>query len=286
MAQYPERAGQPAPPSLVARRAEVDAFVEPPSLVGLASEHVDLGGIAALAFHPPEPKATVMYLHGGGYRLSSPERYARFAADLAGQTDCRVVVPRYRLAPEYPFPAGLNDALAAYAALTKTDSIIIAGDSAGGGLACSLTLALADSSDTCPAGLILISPWVDLRVQADSYDNRKTRDRVFSKQSALEAASLYLQGHSSYDPLVSPLLGNLAQFPPVLLFAGSEEVLLDDSIRLAKRLEAVSAEFDFRLVEGMQHVWPMLEPNLPQSLEAVDAMARFVSRIVSREARR
>jgi len=105
---------------------------------------------------------------------------------------------------------------------------------------------------------------------------------VFSKQSALEAANLYLQGHSPHDALASPLLGEVGCFPPVLLFAGSEEVLLDDSAQLAKRLKAANVEVDFRLVKGMQHVWPMLEPDLQESDRAVDAMARFVSRVGSR----
>ncbi len=261
-------------------RAAIAAAIEPPALAGVRELHYRPGGVDAVTFLPAAPRATILYFHGGSYRLGSPERSAAFAAELARQSRCAVVTPRYRLAPEHPFPAGLNDALAVYRTLLAAEGpVIVAGDSAGGGLASALGILALRSSAPAMRGLVLMSPWLDLTLSAESYASRAERDQLFSRESAAEAVDLYLQGHDPRDPLASPLLGDLAGLPPVLLFAGSEEVLLDDSLDFAARLARADVPVELHVVAGMQHVWPTREPDLPETATAFAAIGAFVASI-------
>ena len=277
-------AARTAPEDLVARRGAVAQLVTAPQSAGdLAADEVRVGGVDCVVLAPLRPTATVLYFHGGGYRLGSARASTAFGARLARASGARVVLVDYRLAPEHPFPAALHDALAVYGALLDDGGPpVVGGDSAGGGLAAACTLVVARSGAPAATGLVLLSPWVDLTVAASSFTANAGTDQLFSAASAAEAADLYLQGHDPTDPLASPLFGDLGRFPPTQIFAGGDEVLLDDALALGALLARRGVSVETHVVAGMQHVWPTLFPDLPASAEALAAMARFVrSTVVS-----
>jgi acetyl esterase/lipase len=245
---------------------------------GIAARDAEYGGVACFVSEPEEPVGTLLYFHGGGYRMGSPAAWANFASRLSAAAGLRVIVPDYRLAPEHPFPAAVEDALAAYVAVDETfgGPLLAGGDSAGGGLAASLALAAQQKPD----GLILISPWLDLAVSDPAYDNRPA-DQYFPKASAQEAAELYLQGYPASDPLASPLLGEFAGFPPTLMFASADECVVGDVLRLQAKLADARVFAEARVVPGMTHVWPVIAPALPESAAALAAIATFTQRRIS-----
>jgi len=277
----PPRAGREAGADLIQRRAETAEFQKAqPVAPGVSIGEAVYGGVPSLVCEPPVRRATVLYLHGGGFRLGSARGWAGFASRLAIAAEARIVVPDYRLAPEYPFPAALADAASVYQAVLDEDAspVFAAGDSAGGGLAASLAVACRDKAPL-PRGLILISPWLDLTLRSETWESRGATDRFFSREAARVAAEGYLQGHAAGDPLASPLFTDAAGLPPVLLFAGEAEALLGDAIAFAERLALAHVTVEAHFVAAMQHVWPVLFPDLPESRAALDAMAGFVGRL-------
>jgi monoterpene epsilon-lactone hydrolase len=226
----------------------------------------------------PAAAGTIVHFHGGGYRLGSAEVSAPFAVRLAAVTSHSVVLPNYRLAPEHPFPGALHDAAGVYSALSERNAspIILSGDSAGGGLAAALMVAILRAELRPPVGLMMFSPWLDMRASAASFASRATTDVMFSSESATEAASEYLQGVSKEEPLASPLLADVVGFPPTLMFAGEDEVLLDDALAFTAALSRANVTVHAHFEAGMQHVWPVVFPDLPQSDNAVEIVARFV----------
>jgi monoterpene epsilon-lactone hydrolase len=278
----PLRPGQPASDDLLARRARMPAAWTPEMLeAGISARDAVIGGVACFICEPLEQSAfpregTILYLHGGGYRMGSPAAWANFGSRLAAATGCRVVVADYRLAPENPFPAGLSDALAVYAALIESDGAppIVGGDSAGGGLACAVTLAARAAGLAAPRKAVLLSPLVDLTVSSPTYDSRTT-DQFFPKASAMEAAGQYLQGHNAADPLASPLMGDVSGFPETLLFASADECLLGDALAFQAKLADAGIPTETHIVPAMTHVWPVIAPALPQSQAALAAIGRF-----------
>jgi monoterpene epsilon-lactone hydrolase len=241
----------------------------------------NLSGVRVLRFPPPHRPArgVVLHLHGGGFRIGCPEMLAPFAAALAASCGVEVICPAYRLAPEHPFPAGLADAHTVMTALLKCSErpLIVSGDSAGGGLAAGLA-ALSAMDKVRPAGLVLLSPWLDLTVTSRSYDEHAASDPLFSRGSALAAAGLYLQGTSPQDPLASPLFGSVAGFPPTLISIGQEEVLSDDGQRFYLALKAAGIEADLHALTGMQHVAVTRNLSLKGAKETFAALAQFVDR--------
>jgi epsilon-lactone hydrolase len=188
------------------------------------------------------------------------------------------VLPNYRLAPEHPFPAALHDAAAVYGALLGRGSglIVISGDSAGGGLAAALAVAIVRAHIEPPLGLVLFSPWVDLQATAASFATRAESDLLFSRTAAADAAASYLQGVSDREPLASPVFADLAGLPPTLVFAGEEEVLLDDGLAMSAALARAGVTVYAHFVAGMQHVWPTVFPDLHETAVALHAVAEFV----------
>jgi acetyl esterase/lipase len=235
-----------------------------------------IGGVTCHIVGVEEAVATVLYFHGGGYRLGEPATWLGFAARLAAEGDIRIILPDYRLAPEHPFPAAVHDAASVYMDVRKARAgpLIVAGDSAGGGLAASLVALAQANGDRGPDGLIMLSPWLDLSVTAETYGSHAAQDRMFSRDSATEAAGLYLQGESPDQPLASPINADLSTFPPVQLFCGGQEVLLGDSLAFAAKLALAGGSIEAHFVSAMQHVWPMVEPEIPES----DALRRHVVR--------
>lgn len=270
------RAGYAASEEQKARRARMPAaWTQEMIAPGIDARDAMYGGVACLVTEPADAVGTLLYLHGGGYRMGSAAGWAGFASRLSAETKLRVIVVDYRLAPEHPFPAAVHDALAAYEAVETAygNPLFVGGDSAGGGLACALALACSGKPD----GLILLSPWVDLAVTSATYDNRPN-DLFFPKSSAQEAAELYLQGHPVGEPLASPLLGDVGKFPPTLIFASNDECLIGDALALQARLTDARIAVETHIVPGMTHVWPVIDPTLPESQAALAAIGDFTRR--------
>jgi epsilon-lactone hydrolase len=270
--------GYPAPESLVARREGAASMqANQPVADGATAVDTTIGGVACLVIQTAAPTSTILYLHGGGYRLGTPSSWISFASRLAAAANAKVVVVDYRLAPEHPFPAALHDATAVFEALSGEGRPVIAmGDSAGGGLAASLVVACLASDITVPDALIAISPWVDLTVTNGTFTSRAESDQLFPRSSADEAAEAYLQGADAEDPFASPLFADLSGFPPSLVFAGGSETLLGDGLAFTTRLAEAGVSVKGHFPAGMQHVWPTLFPDLPESADAFDAMVAFV----------
>jgi len=220
----------------------------------------------------------VLFLHGGAFMIGSPVSHRSITGRLAKHTGATIFVPDYRLAPEHPFPAALDDVLTSYRALLgqgyTPERIAIAGDSAGGGLVLSLCLRLRSQGLAQPGCLVVISPWADLTL---------TRLAPVADDALLRAAWLnqgataYLQGHSARDPLVSPLLADLTGLPPTLIQAASEEILRDDSRRLAEILSANGVSVVHREFPYMWHDFQLYAGVVPEATQAIDEIAQFIN---------
>lgn len=280
-----ERPGHPAPPDLAGRRAQMAGAIA----AGLFAtrrpprEQV-LGALRVLRFAPDEaPRGLVLHLHGGGFRQGAPEFAGPFAEALAARCGVEVVLPQYRLAPEHPFPAGLADGLAALRALAGEAEdlpLILSGDSAGAGLAAGLAVWSAANGGPPVAGLVLLSPWLDLTVTARSYVANAASDPLFSRDSAQEAAGLYLQGLDPRHPLASPLFAPLAGLPPCLVSVGAGEVLRDDALRFHAMLEHAGVPARLCVVEGMDHVAVVRGMDLPGAAQTFEAVAAFIDEVI------
>jgi acetyl esterase/lipase len=220
----------------------------------------------------------ILYLHGGGYVSGSPRTHRALMGYLSRHTQARVLALDYRLAPEHVYPAALQDAWAAYWWLLKQDiaakRIVVAGDSAGGGLTLALLLALRDAGAPLPASAICFSPWVDLALTGGSMHRNKATDYI-NEEILKATAQMYLGGHDPHDPLVSPLYGDLQGLPPMLVQVGSAELLYDDGRRLAHKARRAGVEVQFDVFPGMVHVFQFMYLIEPKSRQAVRAAARF-----------
>ncbi len=211
---------------------------------GISCQPAQIGALEAEWVRPASPDGTVLYLHGGAYCLGSIKTHRMLAAALADGANMQVLMIEYRLAPEFPFPAALDDAVAAYLWLMENGSsptrILIAGDSAGGGLALATLLKLRDEGQPLPAGGILLSPWTDLTMSGDSAATKASLDFILNADHLSRMAQLYAGEASLQNPLISPLFSDLTGLPPLLIQVGTDEILLDDSLRglpnLPKRL--------------------------------------------------
>jgi acetyl esterase/lipase len=224
----------------------------------------------------------VFYLHGGGYVIGSAQDYREMTSHIGRAAGARVLVVDYRLAPEHPFPAAVDDAVAAYRWLLATGaspgSIVIAGDSAGGGLTMATLLALRDAGTTLPAAGVCMSPWVDLECTGESMTTKADVDPVVQREGAIGMADMYLAGQDIRLPLASPLRGDLRGLPPLLIQVGTRETLLDDSTRLAERARAAGVDVTIDTVEGAPHVWQVFSSFLPEGRDAIDRIANFTQK--------
>ncbi|WP_349535973.1 alpha/beta hydrolase fold domain-containing protein [Rhodococcus rhodochrous] len=269
-----ERAGTPAVPELQQKRALFAATDIDPAL-GVTADATDLAGVSCRTIRAGDT-ATVLYLHGGGYRMGSPEAYNAYAAKIAAGADATVVLPRYRLAPENPFPAGLRDAVAVYEELaSSTDApIVLAGDSAGAGMAAAVVVAAAAADIRRPDGLMLLSPWLDLHCSSPFYETAP--DVFFPLATAESAREDYLQGAPASDPLASPLLADHAGFPPTLIQVGGNEALVGDALGLAESLANANVTCTLEVVAQQGHTWPLIQPDHSISVASIESCARFV----------
>jgi epsilon-lactone hydrolase len=243
-------------------------------LNGVRAQVVTAGGT--------RPGRTVVHFHGGGYCVGSARTTRAWAAHLSAQAACQVVLPEYRLAPEHPHPAALDDARAVMKALlgdAAPGSVVVSGDSAGGGLALSAVLAGRNGSESLPAGCILVSPWLDL-----SRDTREqpelVRGDVLLSPGWLEACAAAYAGRSDRaDPAVSPLLGAHAGLPPLLIQAGSDELLAPDAERLAASASAAGVDVTYTRWPGMWHDFALQPGLLAAADSAVSQAAWFVETV-------
>lgn len=227
-------------------------------------------------------------LHGGGYVMGSAKGYQAFAAEVSRATDSRVFVVEYRLAPEHPFPAGMEDAshvLAAAIDEVGSQSVFAIGDSAGGGLVVSSLWELHRARAPLPACIVLVSALVDLTGTNPSYEELAAVDPICSQAGIRHNAALYLDGQGPDEaPAAFPMLADLGWLPRCLLLVGGAEVLRDDSRNLADKLEREGAQADYREYDRMVHVWPLFSSFMPQGREALEDIGAFVSAQTARTA--
>jgi epsilon-lactone hydrolase len=222
----------------------------------------------------------ILYLHGGAYIAMSPKTHRAITSRLATGSDASLFALDYRLAPEHPFPAALEDALATYRALiaagTPASRIIVAGDSAGGGLALALLLAVRDAKDQLPAAAVLFSPWTDLAATGNSIIANDAADALFFGAWVARTARHYLGDTPATDPLVSPVYADLTGLPPLLIQVSDSEVLLDDSRRVAENARQAGVEATLQIWPALPHDWQMFAPILPEARAALRDAAAFI----------
>jgi len=229
---------------------------------------------------PPSSGLTVIHFHGGGYCLGSAVMARSWAAHLSAQTGCRVILPEYRLAPEHPYPAALQDARAVMKELSGPDPVVVSGDSAGGGLALALALAMREEGQEPPAGAILLSPWLDLGRDRRADPHLVRRD-VLLDPDWLDACARAYAGPSAWaDPLVSPLHATHAGLPPLLIQAGTEELLAPDAELLAASASAAGVDVTYTRWPRMWHDFA-LQPGLLTAADSALAQASWFVRKVA-----
>ncbi len=259
--------------------------MRPPLGTALTSESI--AGVPCERIVPPtaDDSTCILYLHGGGYLLGSRVSHRGLAGHLAHAVGAEAILAEYRLAPEHPFPAGLDDAVAVYRGLLEEfdhGSIILSGDSAGGGLALATALRLRDEGAPLPAGVAVISPWTDLAATGETLVSNAEVEIMLDPARIAEVAELYHVGTPADDPYVSPLYAAFAGLPPLLIQVGDEEVLLSDSVRVAERATAAGVDVALRVWPGMWHVWHMFAPWMPDARRAVNEYARWAMAVLVR----
>ena len=250
---------------------------------GVTAFSVQVDGVHAEWVEPSgeNPQRTILYLHGGGYCICSIDTHRGLAARLAMASGMPVLIIAYRLAPEDPFPAALEDALIAYRWLLRQGisprQIAIGGDSAGGGLTISTSVSLRETGEPLPAAIFLLSPWTDLTFSGDSIRTRKKADPIFNhNDDSFKFAPSYLGFHDPTNPSISPLFADLAGLPTTLIQVGNDEILLDDSTRLEKNMKVAGVDARLEVWKGMWHVFQVFAPFAPESQLAIEKIGYFL----------
>jgi epsilon-lactone hydrolase len=248
----------------------------------VTSTPVDAGGVRSEWIVPPGATEgrVLLYLHGGGYVVGSVDMYRDLISRLARAAGARALGIDYRLAPEHPFPAAVEDATAAYRWLvshgTAPARIAIAGDSAGGGLTLATLTALRDAGEPLPAAAACLSPWVDLQGIGASMTSKAAVDPFVQKEMIQFMAQQYLGDRDPRTPLAAPLYADLQGLPPLLIQVGTAEVLLDDATRIAERARAAGVEVSLEVWDDMIHVWQLFAPILPEGQQAIERIGAFI----------
>ena len=248
---------------------------------GTSSTWSGLGGVPALRIAPPDPRrpGTILFFHGGAYVFGSPRTHAAMLARIAARTGLTAVLPGYRLAPEHPFPAAVDDALTAYRALLETtaDPVVLGGDSAGGGLVLALLARIVALGLPKPALTLALSPWTDLTLSGASLTTNARPESFLPAERLPELRDIYLCGADPADPAASPLLADFTGATPVAIWVGSTEILRDDSRRMVARLQAQGVQATLTEAPRHPHVWPMFAPFLPEANATLDDIAARIA---------
>lgn len=268
-----------------ATRAQVDAIASMQKSVpeNVLIERVDLGEISAERISTPSslPCAAVLYLHGGGWNSGSGRAFRPITWRLAKQTGIAVYAIDYRLAPEHPYPAGLDDCVQAYAALlsqgVSASSLVVAGDSAGGALTFALALRLKAANQPLPAALAGLSPNTDLIYSGASFQNNLQTDVMLTQKFLRWIATTYAPQTDLTNPFISPLYGDVAGLPPTYLLVSAAELLLDDSTRMAEKMKTAEVEVTLDIWPGLWHDWTIMADQVPEAEQALEKVAAFLS---------
>ena len=271
------------PPTLAERRANFTPAGRPhPIPDDVVVTEVAAGGVPAhwLAAPGTDPGRVLLFLHGGGFQFGSLRSDGELAARLGRASGTRVLFPEYRLAPEHPFPAAIDDVLAAWRWLRADQdlaarSMAVVGDSAGGGLAVALLVALRDAGEPVPAAAVLMSPTVDLTSSGASMTERADQDPVSTPEMLRQFASDYLAGADPRTPLASPLFAALAGLPPLLVQVGTADLLLSDSERLATAAADAGVDVTLQIGDGLPHVY-QLQVGTPEAAQATEQTGKFL----------
>jgi len=274
--------GNPLPAGIPALRERMDALgttFHPPEDVKI--EPTTIAGRPA-EWHTPAhttPSRVLIYFHGGGYVSGSLISHRHLVAMLAKATDCRALALDYRLAPEHPFPAALDDATACYHQLLEEgiapENIAFAGDSAGGGLTLATMLNLREKGTPLPSAAACLSPWTDLAITGNSIQTNADKDLLLDPKGLTLAGLGYLNNQDTKNPLASPLYADLTGLPPMLIQVGEPEMLFDDASRLAENARKANVEVTFEPWPEMFHVWQLVAPVLPEGEQAIQRIAQF-----------
>jgi epsilon-lactone hydrolase len=274
---------KPRPTSFPERRQRLDAIGSTAPLAGdIGLEPVEANGVAAEWSLAPgsDPSKVLLFFHGGGYCSGSIVSHRGMVTEAGRAAQARTLAVGYRLAPEHPFPAAIEDARAAYRFLLDQgfapSKIAIGGDSAGGGLTLALMTSVRDAREPLPACAWLVSPWVDLQMTGASLAEKAASDPLISKSYLEELASAYLAGAHPTNPLVSPLHADLAGLPPLLVQVGSAETLLDDAVRIARRAGAADVRVNLEIWPHMIHAWHLWAAQLEAGRRAIASAGAFI----------
>ena len=249
----------------------------------IALDPTEINGIPAewVTHKNADPDKVILYLHGGGYVAGTLDGYRLLCGTLSEATGMRVLMPEYRLAPDYPFPAALEDSLSVYAWLLtngfSAENIIIAGDSAGGGLTLATTLAIRDEGRDLPAALVCLSPWTDLSFSGASHQINAEKEVVLHPDNLRLWAEKYLGFADPRTPHISPAFADMNNFPPMLIQVGSEEVFLDDARMVAENAQSAGVDVTLTVYEGMWHAWQAIG-ILAEAKQAFEEIGDFVKR--------
>jgi acetyl esterase/lipase len=274
---------RPRPASLAERRQRIDGLgAQYPVPSDVRMEPADANGVPAEWTITPgaDPSCVILFLHGGGYVSGSIESHRHMIAQAGREAMARALALGYRLAPEHPFPAALDDAVAAYRFLLtegfSPNRIAIAGESAGGGLALATLMRLREAGVPLPACTWCSSPWVDLAMTGATMDTKAAVDPLIQKPYLMELAAAYLGGADPRTPMASPLYGDLHGLPPLLIQVGTAETLLDDAVRLAGAAGAADVQVTLRTWPDMIHAWHLFFPQLAAGRRSLAEAGAFV----------
>ena len=286
----PLRPGGPSDADTEKRRAAMNAAIaasdpQHPELPHIAKREVEIGITTAHEIGDPSAATVVMYLHGGGFALGDPKMWRRYAARIAQDAGVFIVLVKYRLAPENPFPAALHDVVSAYRALCDRfpdRKIVVMGESAGASLTATLAVAALQNGARLPDALILISPLLDLRVTSPAYESHAKLDPMVSRESNELIRRNYLQGHPETDPLASPVLGDLGRFPPVQFHCGGNEVLIGDALDFVQKMALAGGLVESHFVPGAGHGWTFTQPQSAPAKYTMGHILRYLRELPDR----
>jgi acetyl esterase/lipase len=269
------------PMTRVRKRLERLALVVPGRRNYTQMTPVDAAGVAGVQAAVAQSRSDrcVLYFHGGGYGMGTAALYRDFLWRIAAAARAQLLYFDYRLAPEHPFPAALDDAVTVYRWLIgrfDPRHIVFVGDSAGGGLLFATLLRLRDEGLAFPCAAAAMSPWTDLSLSGPSLQTNAAADPMLSPENLPELVRDYGAGADPRNPFISPLYGDLAGFPPALIQAGSDEILRDDAVRMAEKLRAAGCEVELDMWERMPHVWQLYARVLPEGARAIARVGQFL----------